>query len=272
MKDITCKRNWSAWELYTLEASNFIRAMSLCQTFAALSAIRESNDVNFIKRSLQALSQELDELSLIFKELRCNAASIQCEAAVASLENTDSPVFWENLSRLINEIVPRFRDEMESQYLYYLENEESKWFEKEKIGNWSEILNKFPEFREDFEQACECMAFGVYTAAVFHFMRIMEIGVAKCGDALSVSTERDSNGMRLTWQVITNNMNDKIKTFKANDHNKFTEWNGILVALNAVGNAWRNPTMHPKKTYTKEEAKRIILACEGFILDLSKQV
>jgi hypothetical protein len=44
----------------------------------------------------------------------------------------------------------------------------------------------------------------------------------------------------------------------------------IAKYLRHVKNAWRNPTMHPKRTYTEEEARDILNCVRSFMRELVK--
>ena len=57
---------------------------------------------------------------------------------------------------------------------------------------------------------------------------------------------------------------DDIKTKK-----KKNRYQSFYNRLDAVRVAWRNPTMHPKTTYTQEEAKEILDAVRLFVTDFS---
>jgi hypothetical protein len=47
---------------------------------------------------------------------------------------------------------------------------------------------------------------------------------------------------------------------------------GAVGMLQAVKTAWRNPTMHPEKVYTEEDAKRIYTNVETFIRHLATKL
>ena len=50
------------------------------------------------------------------------------------------------------------------------------------------------------------------------------------------------------------------------------KWSEALTLLVHVKQAWRNPTMHPKRTYTQAEADDIFRATRSFMQNLADLV
>ena len=127
----------------------------------------------------------------------------------------------------------------------------------------SEVEAKFPQMSEEISESGKCLALGRPTAAVFHLMRVMEIGTQKLGDKLGVQFASEKN-----WQNILDEVN---KAIKAMDH-KAAQTKAYAAAashLYHVKLAWRNEVMHPKQTYTHDEATKVHAAVDAFIRDLA---
>ena len=107
---------------------------------------------------------------------------------------------------------------------------------------------------------------GRYTASVFHLMRAMEIVVSSLG----VKTVIDKNNTDLEWGKILSNLKTPIEAMPKGKEKD--DWSAALTLLVHVKQAWRNPTMHPKKTYTEEHAKEIFFATRSFMISLSALV
>src|SRR5229473_6950447 len=60
------------------------------------------------------------------------------------------------------------------------------YFENEKLFGES-VYNKFPDLREDIKDAGNCFAAALYTACVFHLMRIAEYGMRRIAIRVGVS-------------------------------------------------------------------------------------
>lgn len=93
-------------------------------------------------------------------------------------------------------------------------------------------------------------------------MRIMEVGVQKLGEKLGINATTDK-----VWQVILDQVNASIKQMgKSAEAERYA---AISAHLYNVKLAWRNEAMHPKATYTQEEAVSIFSAVKSFMGDLA---
>jgi len=124
------------------------------------------------------------------------------------------------------------------------------------------VEDKIPSVIADISEAGKCLGLERPTAAVFHLMRVMETGVQKFGDKVGVTLTDEK-----VWQVILDQLNAEIRGM-GKDH-LAKKYASISAHLYNVKLAWRNEAMHPKATYTPEEAERIFAATRGFMIDLA---
>ena len=121
---------------------------------------------------------------------------------------------------------------------------------------------KFPSIQYDMVEAGNCVAMGRGTAGVFHLMRIMEVGVQRFGDKLGVRLVEEKN-----WQNILDETNKAIKALPKDPAT--VEMSQSAANLYSVKLAWRNEVMHPKDTYTVEEAENLIGQVKLFMSQLA---
>jgi hypothetical protein len=107
----------------------------------------------------------------------------------------------------------------------------------------------------DVEEASKCFAVGRYTACVFHLMRVMELSVQQLGKKLKVRLVQEKNWQNIIDEVNKAVKNMPVKTLRRKEIQR--EYTSIAAHLFNVKVAWRNPVMHPKVSYTEEEAKEI---------------
>jgi hypothetical protein len=141
--------------------------------------------------------------------------------------------------------------------------------EKQLFGQ--KVEDKFPGAGEDIEEAGKCFALGRYTACVFHLMRVMEKGVQELANKLGARVDVEKE----PWGKILTAISDAIKRrpTKTSRQKKFhSDCEEIAASLHAVKDAWRNPTMHPKKTYTEEEVDSIFHNVRAFMQRLAEIV
>ena len=130
------------------------------------------------------------------------------------------------------------------------------------------ITDIYSQLSYDIVEAGNCLALDRTTACVFHLMRVMEFGVRSFGDKLGVPLVSEP-----VWQVIMDQVNARIKAMpekpaaKKRTKEAYAEVAGHLYNVKV---AWRNPVMHPKRTYTAEEAEHLFVTVRMFMSSLTR--
>lgn len=169
----------------------------------------------------------------------------------------------EELSHIIN-------DELEERHIYIISKDKDTYYNPDIPIFGKSVVDKFPELIEDIYESGNCYALNRNTACVFHLMRIMEKSVQRLANKLGIPTTftRDEE-----WQTILNVIRGRLKTLYPKGSNPDRiKYESILAHLETIKIAWRNPTMHPKATYTEEEAKALLDAVGIFLKDLIKVI
>jgi len=163
----------------------------------------------------------------------------------------------------IEELYNRLRDALEERFFLSVPPEMVELYQQTKPLFGDNVEAKFPNMSEDIAEAGKCLGLARPTAAVFHLMRVMELAVRKLGDHLGVTLVDEKN-----WQCILDEVN---KAIKALDHKQARTKTlaGAAGHLYAVKVAWRNEVMHPKQTYTPDEASAIFDGVRVFMVDLA---
>lgn len=176
-------------------------------------------------------------------------------------EGYTSGEFSKDLEQLENTI----RWEMEDKLFMYIPPDRAERYdEPELLG--TAVSAKFPAIQYDIVEAGNCFACGRSTATVFHLMRIMEVGLQAFGTKLGVPLVDEK-----VWQVILDGINAAIKKLPPKDA-ATVELSQMAANLYSVKLAWRNEVMHPKETYTLEEADNLIRQVKIFMEQLVKVV
>ena len=194
-----------------------------------------------------------------FSDMGLQMCVLQCDRM---LEKFGGPYTNSHLATMLEELFNRLYDEASSSHCIILNTQETAIFLQASPLFGPEVANNFPEMSEDVAETGKCLALRRSTAAVFHLMRIMESGVQRLGTKLGVSLANEP-----VWQVILDQVNAKIKLKgKTAEAKKLA---GVAGNLYNVKLAWRNETMHPKATYTDEEADNVFRAVRAFVQELA---
>lgn len=173
------------------------------------------------------------------------------------------------LAPRVSEIERRLQDELESITLFVIARRDAEFYE-----NAAEFLDlkaqqAFPNTIFDCEEASKCLAFGRYTASVFHMMRAAEAAVIELARALD-ATISDVNGETLAWGKLAANIGAKIaKMPPGPSRDKWHEAQMFLVSCNR---AFRTKAAHPVQTYTKEQAEEALASTRSFIRSVASLV
>jgi hypothetical protein len=171
----------------------------------------------------------------------------------------------------LNNINVTFRTEFAAQKFLALSTSEAKRFDCTSSPFGPEVEQKFPgSVSEDIAEASKCIACARYTAGVFHLMRALEVGTAKFADIFAI-LPIDKRGKDKQWQNFLDEINREIGKLPSHDQ-KTKNYAEISANLYNVKLAWRNEVMHPKQTYTEEEALEVFAASRAFMRRLASVI
>lgn len=162
----------------------------------------------------------------------------------------------------VGELRSRMHDELKSKLFLYVPPIEASFYAvNQSFG--AEVESKFPDTASDIEESGDCIALGRSTAAVFHLMRVMERIVQAFGVKLGVVNAAEKN-----WQNILDELDKRIKNLSDStvvDKAVRDQYALATANLFSVKLAWRNPVMHPKSSYSAEEAVEIYASVKAFV-------
>lgn len=167
-----------------------------------------------------------------------------------------------DVSLTATDIRQRIRDELEDTSLFGLSPGAAGYYREPQEIFGDKVCEKF--WSEDLEEASKCLAFGRATASVFHLMRAMEVAVQNLGSNAGVPD------VNKEWGKILSDLQSKISAMEKGPVRN--QWSECHVNLYHVKQAWRNETMHPKSTYTTDQAKEVLQTVKVFLNQLEKLI
>jgi hypothetical protein len=139
-----------------------------------------------------------------------------------------------------------------------------KYFEQQQLFG-IEVFNGFSSSNDDIYEAGTCLALERATA---HLNRALECGLAALAKAVSVPKQND-------WgryiQKIGEELDSRAKAAgtRSPDEQFYAEG---AANFDRLRRAYRNPTMHPEKTYSQDCAEEILLATKSFMAHLATRI
>ena len=239
------------WLASTLETAEKIEEYKGDQLFSATELIDENAMFGRMAKSCEAIGLRFTTKYIVQILIALNEPNFK----------------HSDLRPMLHQLRDRMGDELGDKVFIHIAN--AKYYEETNLFGES-VTNKLPRLITDIEEAGKCLALGRATATVFHLMRITEVGVQELGNKLEVILTQERN-----WQVILDQINKSIKGLREGtpaEKKQKSLYAQTASHLYNVKWAWRNPVMHPKESYTLEEAEDIFTHVKTFVRHLANEI
>ena len=244
------------------------------------AACLESEPVFAMIRPLdqKARDKAISSFEYVAKHSRHLGMKITAETAeeVIELLKHDSPRNFQWLIDQTSGIEGLARKELRHKAFFYIPEERMRFWPKEKepFAFGRAVADKFPSTTFDANNAAWAIATTLSTAAVFHLMRIMEIGLSVVGTKFGVSLDHTN------WHPAIEQIEKKIRDIPKDgawrllpDYKEQQEFYAQAASHLAITkDAWRNYTMHARGKYTQDEAERMFENVRAFMEKLSERL
>lgn len=259
--------------------------ITLCGTYEQLS------------RTINELSSVSDQQAYLSRQEKGRIAKTVVENVIAEIEKLNLETLEKeayratNLhQRLLTE--ERFSSELlraELKHLFddliislarlrfaFIPPPNDKYFEQDKpFGN--EVYENFPSTREDLRDAGNCIATELYTAAVFHLMRVSELSLRVLAEERQVAIPIDLLKYR-EWQPIIKAIEDSVENLIANkpaskekvEAQEF--YRGLLTDFRALKDVFRNNVSHVRERFDEHQAKAALVRVEDVMKRLASRL
>lgn len=266
-------RLWSLLDVIERYALLFAQALQALSGAKATCALHSMNDVSTKEAREKVSLAALNALHLC--RIACARAGLTQVVPeldridfirVSFLRDEGSTV--KNLSSAIHHLRFRIQDELSSEFFVHVPRVDLGLYGRTEL--FGQLVSKhFPNSASDIEAAGSCLALKQPTACVFHLMRVMERGVQTLGKKLKVQINPEVE----TWNKVLDHVDKQIKALPVatvKQKSKKARFAEVSSYLHQTKIAWRNEVMHPKATYTQEEARDVFFASRAFMNHLSE--
>lgn len=250
-----------------------IMSCALCQDG---SEARFAMPMPIDNRNRQKAIAHLQGIEPQFRTIGLEIAAETAKELIADLEKKDVPRSVEWLLDHVDAIEKIADKELKNKAFFYIPPEMMKLWPKAKepFAFGVKVGTSFPSSTFDANNAATCLATTHATAAVFHLMRVLEIGLRVQGEQFGVSLEHTN------WQPAIEQIEKKIREMPHDgkwrsrpDYKEQQEFHAQAASHFAIlKDAWRNYTMHVRGKYTQEEAERIFENTKAFMQKLAEKL
>lgn len=256
-----------------LNASAFLGAATnlarLHQIFSGLGADQSL----LIPSSVELISNHVSAFRDEAEKLGARLSVVAANRFMEAINREPCTITVQQAVITLDDIESRFADYLTEVRMFVLYQQESSLFEPaDVLIEIDGFAAAFPSAAFEVEEAAKCVALGRYTAAVFHAMRMLEVGIRSLAKRLNIPDP--TKPAEKNWGVILKCIKEKIDELWPGRSNLSSSegaaFEKLYASLDAVRNPWRNATMHVETIYAPHEALHIIRCSAYFMRQLSE--
>lgn len=179
------------------------------------------------------------------------------------IRDLDGPreIATETLLRELNGLKTTFSFLLQKAQFAYLPPPDDQYFENDKLFG-EDVFEAFEDARPELKDAGNCLACGLYTATVFHLMRVSEFGLRRLASKMHVRLFDKGKPQQIeyaTWEKVIERVHSKIKEVRqlsagAKKQAQLTRFAEAGDHCTFMKDIWRNSVSHTRKPYIREEA------------------
>jgi hypothetical protein len=163
-----------------------------------------------------------------------------------------------------------FNEEMCHVNFAFIASDKLQYFEQEKLFG-EKVFDKFPNAREDIKSVGNCLAADLGTAAVFHLMSVVNIGLLELAKHLNLKIKAIEFQ---EWKNIIDGLKKKVDSLNQKPKGRKKQaalefYNGLLLELAGFKDVYRNNVSHARMHYKYKEAESVYDRVHDFMQRLA---
>lgn len=263
---------WSLWDMLELKGDDFYQATTrLVQTISFIDARHKDEDSHFhdekrLKpQDRKFLLEHITEINKHLETLSARVSLLTSQDAETAIKN--DACTWRHARSHLGSISANLRRELSLVTLLVLSEKEKSFYGEAQLFGEAAFSN-FPSANSDIYEAGACLALGRSTACVMHLNRVLECGLETLAHALGVEKQTD-------WGAYLRKIEKELDARSAAAGKRSADEQFYAEAganFNRLRVAYRNPTMHPDKSYSSDRAEQILDAVKAFMAHLATRL
>jgi hypothetical protein len=174
------------------------------------------------------------------------------------------------LVAIIGEVEEAILGELEGALFFAVSPSSEELYDQEELFG-PKVNSNFgsPSSSFHIKEAGNCMALARWTAAVYHLMCVLEVGLDSMADALRLPASQKN------WNTILDNIKTAIAALGPASGPTWRE-DQVFFSTAALEfrlfKPWRNDVAHGRAKVTEEEAKKVLTHVKSFMIHLSSRL
>jgi hypothetical protein len=244
------------------------------------SAAHEARDkVKKYGRSARPSTNELRRIRIVLASLEqhCTAYGMRssfdyCSGVLRGLKRNRKDCFWSDIAYGLEGLRNAIMLELLELNFAFIPREKTEFFEQEALFG-VQVNSRFQSAIQDIRDAGNCLAADLHTAAVFHLMRVVEIGLRELALKLKVKfpkTPLNYVGWNAVVKAIDEKLNSRIPSARGPKQVKALQFKSDLLADFKSFEITRNEIMHCRWRCNASEAMGVFIRVKEFMQRLER--
>ena len=256
---------WSLWDMMELKAKPFVnavRALAVVEEVLRIGGgeeLKAKTSSATAKRVVPALGEFVDACVA----LGADVSKMAAEELIEKLEG--GKLTFGVLHEEVRHLHKYFERHLVSTKLFGLNPDDARYYDAalEMFGEC--VIASFPSAASEVDEAGKCLALGRPAAAIFHLMRVVEIGLRSIAPLFGIEEPKPD------WGKVIRAIDDYLKFPKKERKLEMEDeyLAAVSAQMHAVKLAWRNQTMHVDTTFSLENAREIFEQTKLLMIALS---
>ena len=179
---------------------------------------------------------------------------------------------WGQIRKQVRLLRTAIHSEIKERLFLFLPPDRAIYYPKDDAPLGRQVAERFPKVEADVIAGRRAYAFGLDTAAVFHHMRALEIGLWAVARKLEIKLEGTEQ-----WKRVIDDIESYVKGLEQKPRTKQrlrtqTFYSEAAKEFRYFKDAWRNHVMHARVSYEQDEAARIMAHVGDFIGHLATKL
>jgi hypothetical protein len=176
----------------------------------------------------------------------------------------------------LEEMLETMTGELRKRQFAFIAPEKTNFFERDDFFD-NTTKQVFPDAVIEMKDAGNCLAADLTTAAVFHLMRVAELGLRKLASDASWGIILTGPIEFATWGHVLDAIDSKMKAQKGIPKSTAREedlqsYTGLVREIRAFQFAWRDPAMHTRTRFEPEQGEKVFDHVLCFMRTLAKRL
>ena len=229
------------------------------------------------EETLEKLRGDLDAVRKLLADMECSSPTLMLHLDILTWDfDTLSSISLEAIVRELEHIQRSIMAELSVRKFVFVPSPDNEFFQKDQLFGGS-VYEAFPAAREELKNAGTAYAIELYTACIFHLMRVSEHGLRGLARQVKAKVQSKYGLVPLEyadWHSVITAIKERIKASREQaqgpkKQRQLEFYSDAADHCEYIKDIWRNTTSHSRKLYNQSDALQAMDRVKAFMQFLS---